>query len=189
IDLVPRVCISLMLTVGGILTEFVGVTHPWWQMAGIVLLGPVWLTLVLVIFFNRGTPLGETATRLDWWFRSLLIVGILVSVTYSWATGRLTDTPWVAGKLILFAAIIFFGLLMRLQFRGFMDGIARLATEGSTDDVNGAMAGSLSRTKPFVFAIWACLLLAGILGVAQPGSPDAEAVAALPPENVEWRSK
>ncbi len=59
IDLVPRVCIALMLTVGGILTESVGLEHPLWQMVGIVLLGPVWLTMVLVIYFKEGTAFGE----------------------------------------------------------------------------------------------------------------------------------
>lgn len=179
IDLVPRICISLMLTVAGILTEFVGFEHPLWQMIGIILLGPVWLTLVLVIYLNRGTPLGEIANRVDFWFRCALIVGMLASVTWSWTTGRLTDTPWIGGKLILFAAIIFFGLLMRLQFREFMDGMGKLAAEGSTDAVNAMMASSLSRTRPFVFAIWACLIMAGVLGVVQPGSPEPAELAVL----------
>ena len=43
IELIPQACMSLMLTVGGILTEMMGIQHPWWQMAGIILLGPVWL--------------------------------------------------------------------------------------------------------------------------------------------------
>ncbi len=63
IDLIPRVCLSLMLTVGGILTEFVGIPHPAWQMAGIVLLGPVWLTMILIIYFRRGTPLADAVCR------------------------------------------------------------------------------------------------------------------------------
>lgn len=39
VDVIPRAAISLMLTVGGLLSEYVGLEHPWWQMAGIVLLG------------------------------------------------------------------------------------------------------------------------------------------------------
>lgn len=169
IDLVPRICLSLMLTVGGILTEYVGVPHPAWQMAGIVLLGPVWLTAVLIIYFRRGTPLGDTVTRLDFWFRALLIVAILASVSWSWSTGRLEAAPWVAGKLILFAAILCFGLLMRVAVKPMLAGIGELAGAGPSPELNARMAASLARTKPWVLAMWACLFLEAWLGVFQPG--------------------
>lgn len=170
IDLVPRICLSLMLTVGGILTEFVGIPHPAWQMAGIILLGPVWLGLVLAVYLKRGTAAGATAARLDFWFRGLMIVAVLISVGWSWTTGRLDGAPWVGVKLVLFAAILAFGLLMRMQVGPLMAGIGKLATEGASDATDRLMAGSLARTKPFVLAMWACLLIAAALGVVQPGS-------------------
>jgi hypothetical protein len=178
IDLVPRICLSLMLTVGGVLTEYVGIPHPAWQWAGILLLGPFWLTMVLIIYFRQGTPFGATVARFDFWFRGAMIIGILASVTYSWTTGRLADTPWVAGKLILFAAILLFGLLMRVQVRPLIDGIGKMATQGPSAEVDASMATSVARTKPYVLAMWACLLLEALLGVVQPGSPDEPRAAA-----------
>ena len=171
IDLFPRICMSLMLTVGGILTEYVGIPHPPWQWAGILLLGPVWLTMILIQHFKHGTPLGDTVTRLDFYFRWALMIGILGSVVYSWTTGRLESAPWVAGKLILFSGILMFGLLMRIAVKPMMGAIGKLASEGSSDEVNQAMASSLSKTKPFVWGLWACLFLEAFLGVFQPGSP------------------
>jgi hypothetical protein len=106
VEFIPRAACSLMLTVGGVLSEYVGVTHPWWQMAGIILLGPVWLVLVLVGAFRDGTPLGASAARLEEWLRWLLIVGIPVSVAYSTITGRLAMAPYVGAKLLLFAAVL-----------------------------------------------------------------------------------
>lgn len=174
IDLIPRICLALMLTVGGILTEFVGVPHPAWQMAGIVLLGPVWLVIVLLVYFRRGTPLGATAARLDLALRWVLVAGILASVAYSWSTGRLAGTPWVAGKLLLFVAILVFGLAMRMRVQGLMDGIGKLADRGASPEIDASMASSLARTKPFVIAMWVCLLFEGVLGVLQPGSPNPD---------------
>ncbi|SVB18429.1 uncharacterized protein METZ01_LOCUS171283, partial [marine metagenome] len=107
IDLMPRICLSLMLTVGGILTEVVGIEHPTWQMVGIVLLGPVWLAMVLISYFREGTALGATVARLDVWFRWGLILAIIVSVSYSVGTDRLVAAPWVAWKLLIFAAVVF----------------------------------------------------------------------------------
>lgn len=169
IDLIPRVCLSLMLTVGGILTEFVGIEHPAWQMAGIVLLGPVWLTMMLIIYFRRGTALGDAVTKFDFYFRALMILAVLASVGWSFSTGRLADTPWVGGKLMLFAAILLFGLLMRLRVAPMMAGLGRLATEGATPATDRMMADSLKRTKPFVLAMWAAILLAALMGVVKPG--------------------
>lgn len=178
IDLIPRVCLSLMLTVGGILTEFVGIPHPAWQMAGIVLLGPVWLAMMLIIYFRRGTALADAVTKIDFYFRAFMIVAVLASVGWSFSTGRLTDTPWVGSKLVLFAAILFFGLLMRLRVGPLMAGLGKLATEGASADTDRMMAASLKRTRPWVLAMWAAILLAAFIGVVKPGDRTSVAPAA-----------
>lgn len=172
IDVIPRVAMSLMLTVGGILSAFNGLEHPPWLMAGIVLLGPFWLGIVLLTYFRQGTAFGATLARFDIGFRWALMAGIVASVAYSTATGRLDEAPWIGWKLLIFAALLFAGAMMRLQIRPFVDGIRKLATEGPSPAADAAMAGSLARTKPFVLLMWAGLLLAAVLGVVQPGSDD-----------------
>jgi hypothetical protein len=174
IDLRPRICISLMLTIGGILTEVVGIEHPTWQMVGIVLLGPVWLTMVLISYFREGTALGATVNRLDFWFRWGLILAIIVSVSYSVGTDRLVAAPWVAWKLLIFAAIVFFGLIMRIQLMPFIDGLRQLESTGASEALNASMAGSLGRARPMFIAIWAGLIIEAGLGIVQPGSVEVE---------------
>ena len=176
IDLVPRVCIALMLTVGGILTESVGLEHPLWQMVGIVLLGPVWLTMVLVIYFKEGTAFGASVSKLDFWFRWALIAAVVASTLYSFVTGRLAEAPWVGFKLMLFAAVVLLGQMMRMRLRPFMDGLRKLAADGQSDALDTAMARSFSTATPFMIAIWIGLLGAALLGIVQPGSPDEEVV-------------
>lgn len=184
IDLIPRICLSLMLTVGGILSETIGVTHPLWQMIGIVLLGPVWLTMTLIVYFREGTNFGETVARLDGWFRWALVLGIIVSTSFSWFTDRLVETPWLAGKLYLLAAIIFLGMMMRRQLAGFYEGLAKMADGGASAEVDAMMAASLSKGRPFLHTIWVAMLLAAWLGVVQPGSPEEpEPLATSPPQS------
>jgi hypothetical protein len=179
IDLAPRIAASLMLTVGGILTEYVGVPHPWWQMAGILLLGPTWLVLVLIGYYRDGTPLGATGARLDQAFRAVLIVTVPVSVAWSWFTGRLDAAPYVAVKLLLFAVLMLLGLLLRLRLRPFTDGLRRLAAAGASAQVEAAMATSHARTRSLVVASWVALAVAALMGITKPGAPPEEKPAVV----------
>jgi hypothetical protein len=170
IDLAPRISASLMLTVGGILTEYVGVPHPWWQMAGIVLLGPVWLTLVLVAYLLEGRPLGALGARLDEACRAVLVVAVPVSVALSWFTGRLDEAPYVAIKLLIFAALMLAGLLLRRRLRPFTEGLRRLAAGEDSGDIAAMMAASHAGARPLVAMIWIGLALAALMGITKPGA-------------------
>lgn len=169
IDLAPRIAASLMLTVGGILTEYVGIGHPAWQMAGIVLLGPAWLTLVLVGYLRDGTTLGAGVARLDAAFRAVLVVAVPLSVAWSWSTGRLDPAPWVAAKLLIFAALMGVGLVLRWRLQPFLDGLRGLARGEPAAAHEAAMVASHARTRPLVVAMWLGLMAAALLGIAQPG--------------------
>ena len=169
IELFPKVCISLMLTVGGILTEAFGIEHPWWQMAGIILLGPVWLSMVLISAIKPASKAGQLIISTDTWFRLFMAGAVLASVSYSWSIGRLDDTPWVTGKLLLFAAILLFGLMVKVRLKPFEAGLATLSASGPTEQTDAAMARAVASARPYVFGIWIALAMAAWLGVAQPG--------------------
>lgn len=174
VDFIPRSAISLMLTVGGLLSEYVGLEHPWWQMAGIILLGPVWLGLVLVGIVRDRTPFGATARNLESWLRWVLIVAVPLSVAYSTITGRLAIAPYVGAKLLLFAAILLFGHLLRARLAPLRQGLVDLATSGSSPAVDEAMRRSQASSRPYTVAIWAAILVAAFVGVLKPGVPAQE---------------
>ncbi|MEO7387037.1 MAG: hypothetical protein ABIX37_08895 [Gammaproteobacteria bacterium] len=169
VDVIPRLAISLMLTVGGLLSEYVGLVHPWWQMAGIVLLGPVWLILVLAAVLRDGTLFGATARQMESWLRWALIIAIPVSVAYSTVTGQLALAPYVGAKLLLFAVVLLFGQLQRARLVPLREGLVQLATGGATAEVDNAMRASLARSQPYALAIGVALLAAAALGVVKPG--------------------
>ncbi len=171
VDFIPRAAISLMLTVGGLLSEYVGLEHPWWQMAGIILLGPVWLGLVLVGIVRDRTPFGATAQKLESWLRGVLIVAVPLSVAYSTITGRLAIAPYVGAKLLLFAAILLFGYLLRARLAPLRQGLVDLAVSGPSPAVDEAMRRSLASSRPYTVAIWAAILIASFMGVLKPGVP------------------
>ena len=169
IDLAPRLAAGLMLTVGGVLTEFVGIEHPWWQMTGIVLLGPIWSTLILLSFFAGTSGAGRAATTLDGVTRWMLVFVVPLSVAWSWFSGRLEPAPYVAVKLLLFAWLMLLGSVMRSRWRPILDAYARTPA-GATGAIEAHSVGSMARNWPLMVVAWLSLVLAAWLGVAKPGA-------------------
>lgn len=147
VEMISRASMSLMLSVGGLLSHYVGLEHPWWQMAGIVLLGPVWLLLILAGFFRDGTPFGVTALRLETALRWTVVIVIPLSVVWSTLNGRLDIAPYVGAKLLLFAAVLLCWQLLRT---------------------------GVPRSRTYLATVWVGLLAAALLGVMKPGVPSAE---------------
>ncbi len=169
LDMIPRYCMALMLTVGGLLAELSGIRHGAWELLAIVLLGPVWVALVHLVHARQGTASGRTLARIDIWFRVAVIAALLVSVVGSLTSERLAGQEWLAGKLLVFAALIACGLMIRRNLPPFMEGFRRLATSGPTAESDQLMREGLSRCRPWVLAIWAGLLASAALGVFKPG--------------------
>jgi heme/copper-type cytochrome/quinol oxidase subunit 4 len=174
IDVLPKVCMSLMLTVGGLLTDMKGIPHPWWQMVGIVVLGPVWLTLTLLTFARSGTDAGKKFAVMDERFRWVVIATVVLSVIFSTVTDRLTEFPWVSAKLLIFAAVVLFGVLIRRRLEPFNSAIEQVEGQEISAEVNATLARSLSSSRPFIIASWVALAAAAWLGMVQPGGSAVE---------------
>lgn len=170
LDMLPRYCLALMLTVGGILAEFVGYRHPTWQMIGIVALGPIWVWVVHMVHAREGTDFGRTLAKGDYYFRVIMIFGLLASVVWHWSTGELKPYPWLAGKLALFAFLIFCGFMIRRNLPPFVDGFRKMATQGPTPQSDQLMRDGLAACRPYVFAIWIGVALSAFLGIWKPGA-------------------
>ena len=188
LDLIPRLCLSLMLTVGGILTHYYGIDHPLWQMVGIILLGPIWTCSLIYIHFNEGTDLVKTMTKIDYYFRWIMVFTLIASVSYAfYFTDRLNANPWVGAKLIVFAALIFCGIMIRKYIGGFIKGIHNIATDNINEADDIAMAASLSKARVFVLTIWVLLLVEVWIGVAKPGSKPVDQVQLETHQTIEYR--
>jgi len=168
LDMIPRYCMALMLTVGGILAEIMGISHPAWEMVAIVLLGPVWLGLVIAVHAKEGSAAGQTLKRIDVWFRWIVIASILVSVIHSHWTGRLDGLEWFSAKLVIFAFLIFCGLMIRRNLPPFVEGFKQLAGSGATPESDRLMIDSMARCRPYVLLIWAGIAVSALLGILKP---------------------
>lgn len=166
LDLIPRMCMSLMLTVGGILTEFIGVPHPLYQQVGIVMLGPVWLFCVMYLHFRHGSNAYPLIAKFDMFIRYAVVVGIPISVWLHWDSNNLGEYLWVAAKLLIFAFIVFCGIMVRGKIGPFIATVLKCgAGEMPTDEENAAQSKSLSQVRVWVFMIWAGVFIEGFIGI------------------------
>ncbi|MFM7434264.1 MAG: hypothetical protein ACKO3O_12285 [Gammaproteobacteria bacterium] len=169
LDILPRYCLALMLTVGGVLAEFVGYEHPLWQTIAIVALGPVWVWVVHTIHAKEGTDFGKMLASWDKRFRVFMIFAILASVAYHWVTGPLRPYPWIAAKLLIFAALIFCGFMIRMKLPPFIEGFRTLASTGPTPESDRQMIDGMAACRPYVLLIWAGVAISALIGVLKPG--------------------
>ena len=170
LDIVPRVCGAVMLTVGGLLSEYYGVTHPGWQLAAIIALAPVWLTMELIMHFKFDTPLGQAVSKFDNPFKILIMLSCMISVAWSFSTGRLDEAPWIGYKILVFVWIVFCSLMINKTIGPYVVGIQKIAMGEINDAENTAMAASLKKVKWAVIGIWAGIVVSAVLGVMKPGS-------------------
>ncbi|NND54364.1 MAG: hypothetical protein HKN56_05260 [Gammaproteobacteria bacterium] len=171
ISVISLACMSLMLTIGGILTEIRGIEHAWWQMAGIIALGPVWLGLTLLTFARSGSDAGAQLARYDILFRWVVIAAVLVSVGIATAQGRLDEVPWVTGKLLLFALLVFFGIMIRQRLNPMTGVIDQMESAGPSPELDQKLNSAVGGARAFMIASWVALAIAAGLGTFQPGSP------------------
>ena len=169
LDMLPRYCLALMLTVGGVLAEFIGYEHPLWQTIAIVALGPIWVWVVHTIHAREGTPFARTLADWDRRFRVFMIIAIIASVGYNWVTGPLQPYPWLAAKLLIFAFLIFCGFMIRLKIPPFIEGFKVLASTGPTPESDQKMTDGMGACRPYVLAIWAGVAISALIGILKPG--------------------
>ena len=168
LDMLPRYCLALMLTVGGVLAEFVGYEHPLWQTIAIVALGPIWVWVVHTIHVKEGTDFGKMLATWDRRFRVFMIVAIIASVAYHWTTGPLQPYPWIAAKLLIFAFLIFCGFMIRMKIPPFIDGFKVMASTGPTPESDQKMIDGMAACRPYVLLIWAGVAISALIGVLKP---------------------
>lgn len=170
VDMLPRYCLVLMLPVGYTLATQLGVTSfdpaelPW-----IWAIGLAWLAVVALVHYRAGTRLGEVLRRIDLAWRCILVPGLLWDAWQGFqGTGHVL-APWLAAKFVVFAVMVFCGIMIRVL--GTPSGVAmkQIFTTGSTPELEAVVTRTAGRTRPFVLAIWVGLVIAAYIGIAKPG--------------------
>ena len=160
LDLAPRICMTLMLPTGIHLAQMMGklsvpdivVTASW-----IICLA--WLAMVLFLHFASRARDLTILTKIDFRFRIAVITGLIAFALYTLASPDRILADWLAYKTIIFASMVFCGLIIRLKLRVFAPAFKKLVAGTHSASDSRDIGRSLITTRPFVFAIWIGLLL------------------------------
>ena len=134
----------------------------------------VWAAISLQEARTGGSRSHELYHRADLYVRYLLsavLVGFGVyTVLATEPFGVDTNPKWLGAKLLAYGLCIFCGVMIRRALKPFGPSFGALMTTGSTPQVEQGIVGSIRRSEPWVYGIWAMVLLAAVLGVIKPGS-------------------
>jgi hypothetical protein len=169
LDMIPRICLVLMLPVGYTLAREIGAVRI--SSTGMIVLwlvAALWLALVLAVTRLQGTPLGAKLRQVDLVWRILLTLGL------SWdayqglsGTGHIM-ADWVSIKFVILAALIFCGIMLRIFGAPLAPALRELLSRGSSPAVEATISATFARTRPWVLAIWVGLICAAYVGIAKP---------------------
>lgn len=168
IDLVPRLCFTVMFPVGLHVTAsggFAVVPTSAFVLAWAVSFA--WIALLVTLGRHEGKPL---AARLNHWhlgLQALLLVIVGAIGISSWLGHGPLPGGWFAAKIVLFALTFAMGIGIDFAFRPIGPAFARLATEGSKPDIENTIGLAVDGAIRYVLGLYALLIAIAFLGVTK----------------------
>ena len=170
VDMGPRTALILMIPVGFTLATTLGLApfaNDW--LPAIWLLSAGWLALAWYLFRAGRDPRAARWARVDQALRVAVIAAFLGTGLATFATGGPLGTGWLAGKFVLFAAVVLLGLLLRRVIRDWVAGFAQLRVESTRDAGNALIHAAHRRAARMAMLLWLCVATIAFLGVVKPG--------------------
>ena len=168
IDLLPRLCFTVMFPIGLHVTASGGfAVVPVWAFVVAWGVAAAWIALLLAIGRNEGKPAAERLNRLHLGLQAVLLVVVgWIGIQSLLGQGPLPG-GWFAAKIVLFALIFAMGIGIDFAFRPIAPAFMRLASEGSTPDIEAAISRAVDGSIRYVLGLYALLIAIAFLGVTK----------------------
>lgn len=166
VDQGPRLAMALIFAPGIHLAaqyNLIAIADPWLALIWMICL--LWFVMVLTLHFAKDKAYIPVLSKIDFYFRIILVGSLLGIGFYSLVTNALISASWVSWKIIIFALLVACGLAIRIHLKSFIPAFQALMTQGPSDKVNQELNSSIAKCRPFVYFIWLGLLLNAALGM------------------------
>ncbi len=168
IDLIPRLCFTLMFPVGLQLSASGGFAPiPSWALTLAWIASAAWIALLFAIGRAEGTPRAHTLNQWHLAWQALLLLGLgTLGVLALLGLGPLPG-GWYGLKILLFALIFAMGIGIDVAFRPIGPAFMRLATEGSQPDIEQAISTAVDGAIRYVLGLYALLIVIAFIGITK----------------------
>jgi hypothetical protein len=169
IDMVPRSAWALMVPLSLSVVDLGGWWDvPLWLSIAAWVVGLFWLGLVWDSHNHDQTPRAARNRRVEGWLRWI------IGGFYLWlgAQSLLIDAPlapdWLAWKALLFGAIFVAAIMIDVTFKPVGAQLGAVLEQGSSDATEIPLRRTMDRTRIWVWAVYALLLVTAYLGNVKP---------------------
>ncbi|MDA0367613.1 MAG: hypothetical protein O3C65_00010 [Proteobacteria bacterium] len=169
VDIFPRLAMTLMVPTGMTIAHNKGwapVGVPW--LIVIWALGIAWGWLVWNVHRPTAPEWGKKLRRIEDIWNYVLLAVVIVALIVSFSAGELFPDNWLRLKVALYGLTIVILIVVNFMFKPFGPAFTRLLTEGSTPEVEDTIASLINRGKPWIWAIWAIVVINTALGLFKP---------------------
>ena len=168
IDLIPRLCFTLMFPVGLQLSASGGfIAVPTWVLASAWVASAGWIGLLFALGKAEGTPRAQMLNRLHLTWQSLLLLGLGTLGVLSLLDLGPLPGGWYGLKILLFALIFATSIGIDVAFRPIGPAFMRLATEGSQPDIEHMISAAVDGAIRYVLGLYALLVVIAFIGVTK----------------------
>jgi hypothetical protein len=162
----PKSCMPLIFPLGLQMAQMSGVTGlPNWVMLLVWVLALVWFANVQYLYFTDNQAGKARVTQFDFGMRLAVIALILLYAGAALLQDQWISADWLAWKMLIFAAMVGCGLVVRVKLRPFVIAFGEMMTSGASAETNYAMTTSLAQVRPWVWLIWLGLFVNAALGL------------------------
>jgi hypothetical protein len=176
IDILPRTGIIALLPLGlhmGYLYGFIEGLDPGdpathWMPAALWTAAFAWFSLTWTAFFTRGTDLGIFLTKADEAIRYAVIPSLFAAAALSLIHGAPFNQQWYAMKVAIYGFALIIGLALRYIMRDWVMLFRRIATEGSTPEVEGKLTSALALGRKLAYLYWIVIMSVAFFGAVKP---------------------
>ncbi|MFO0509413.1 MAG: hypothetical protein ACK51K_02015, partial [Gammaproteobacteria bacterium] len=116
----------------------------------------------------EGTPRHAAYATANLALQALLGAGVIGLGVASLLGSGPFPVGWLAAKVLLFGLVFVCSIMIDIEFRPMAPAFARLASEGSTVEVEAVIRRSIDRAVVWVVAIYVLLLSIAFLGAVKP---------------------
>jgi hypothetical protein len=162
----PKIAMPLIFPLGMYMATSIGLMEvaPLIQWS-VWIVAIVWCFNVNYLYFSGSTVLKQRIVRFDFWLRIVAVVAIVFYAIAGLEGQQWIKADWLSHKMLIFAVMVVFGLMIRIALKPFPADFRTLMTEGPNDALNARITRQMKLAKPWVWGIWAGLFANAMIGV------------------------